>query len=400
MEPLPPFLKDKIKDETKPDANPLAWVLVEQALIAGREGLPLSECLAAAFDLVVASKFYAHVAPEGWLWCGHCNRDFYPILNACPYCVLESRFVHHKGHKPSSGQIGPATAEAFREIIAAYFALTGKDHCQVCNASEPIDLAIIDSESKMLFIAEVKAAPLFTPPLCRTHSADSMQTQTTLPLDHSCGVARRLHEAEFSLFVPDLENPFDIPLPSGVVGGGVPFNECLSRFFLEDPNQFRRFFVVWAKMWKAYQNKETESLLYWFCGACGLPRNPGEGWPKKANGRPEGSISDSKTSVGIDRTDDIKKATFQALKLGVDNRSKDSAPWTVMIGIASNLHAARHYDGYLKPYEDIIWGWSRSEGNPRELYNLFDGIVSFTRSHIRHDWLSKTLDWHGDGSEK
>jgi hypothetical protein len=398
MKSLPQFLSEKIGEKTPSDANPLATILVKIALNDRKSGVPLSERLAASFDLLVASKFYQYVVPEGWLWCGHSNKDFYPFLNACPSCVLDSRFVHHEGHKPGSGQIGPTTALAFREIVASYFSLTGKKNCIVCNASEPIDLAILDTKKKIIFMAEVKAAPLFTPPLCRPHTANSMQTQKTLPLNHSLGVERRLHEAEFSLYIPDSEKPLEIPIEAGAVGKEAPLDKYLAQSFKKNPALAVRYFKIWRRMWIAYQEKRTNDILYWFCGACGLPRNPGEGWPRQSDGKPKGSISDGKTSVGLDRTDDIKKATFQALKLGVENRGRDAGGWTLLIGLASNLHASRHYTGYLKPYEDIIWGWGKQK-NARELYNLFDGIISLTKSHIRHDWLSHTLDWEGDNHE-
>ena len=395
MKTHPKFLRDKIGEKTPSDANPLATVLVDIALRDACSGVPLPERLAASFDLIVASKFYQYVVPEGWLWCGHSNKDYYAFLNACPFCILQNRFVHHDGHKPGSGQIGPTTALAFREIVAAYFALTGKDNCCVCDASEPIDLAILDTENKMLFIAEVKAAPLFSPPLCRQHTGTSIQTQRALPLNHSIGVERRFNESAFSLFIPDIGEQFEIPVAAGAAGKGVALDKYLARSFQKDPALAVRYFKIWRKMWAAYQDKRTDDLLYWFCGACGLPRNPGEGWPRQADGKPKGSISDGKTSVGLDRTDDIKKATFQVLKLGVENRARDAGGWTLLIGLASNLHASRHYDGYLRPYEDIIWGWG-SQREARELYNLFDGIVSFTRTHIRDDWLSKTFDWQGE----
>ena len=395
METLPAFLKGKIREHTHPNANPLAYALVRYALSDMVSGVPLSQRLAASFDLLVASKFYQYTRPEEWLWCGHSGRDFYPTLNVCPNCVLDNRFVHTNGHKPGSGQIGPTTALAFREIIAAYFDLTGKASCIVCNASEPIDLAIADTENKVLFVAEVKAAPLFTPPLFRQHTTRSIQTQHTLPLNHSIGVSRNLHEAVVSLFVPDTEVPLEIPLEAGAVGGGIPLDESLATVIKEDYSIASRFFQLWSRMWDAYQRKDSSDILYWYCGACGLPPSPGEGWPREANGRPKGSISDGKTSVGIDRTDDIKKATFQVLKLGVDNRLKDPSPWRLLIGLASNVHAARHYDGYLRPYEEIVWGWAGTDEQVKNLYNLFDGIVSFTRSHMRDDWLSRTLDWHG-----
>lgn len=388
-------MDDKIHERTNATSNPLAYALVRYALRESESDLPLSIRLAAAFDLIVASKFYQYVQPENWLWCGNSEMDFYPVLNACPSCVLNRRFVHTKGHKPGSGQIGPTTAVAFREMIAAYFDLTGKANCFVCNASEPIDLAVVDTENKVLFITEVKAAPLFTPPLCRSHSTDSMQTQDTLPFYHSIGIARGLHEAEVSLFVPDVEAPFMIPVEEGIAGQGVPLDRSLANSIERDGSIPEKFFKVWSQMWEAYQRRDADNVLFWFCGACGRPLDPGEGWPREANGRPRGSISDGKTSVGIDRTDDIKKATFQALKLGVENRPNEMSPWKLLIGLASNVHAARHYDGYLRPYEDIVWGWANSEGQASELFNLFDGIVSFTKSHMRDEWLVRTFDWHG-----
>ena len=399
MDTLPRFLRDKIRDHTIAKANPLAYTLVHHALTVKSADIPLSKRLAAAFDLIVASKFYQHVKPEEWLWCGHSNRDFYSILNVCPSCVLQNKFVHTIGHKPGSGQIGPSTALAFREILAAYFDLTGKKECHVFSAREPIDIAVADTKNKTLFIAEVKAAPLFTPPLFTPHTTTSMQTQRALPLNHTLGVARNLHETEISLYIPDTNASWEIPVESGVFSIGLPVDIPLSRAIARNLDMASLFFRVWERMWQTYQEKNSSSPLYWFCGACGLPPNPGEGWPREANGRPKGSISDGKTSVGIDRTDDIKKATFQALKLGVENRRKDSSPWKLLIGLASNLHAARHYSGYLRPYEDIIWGWENTQEQNRQLYNLFDGIISFTRSHMRDPWLRKTLDWHGDANE-
>lgn len=355
----------------------------------------MTEKLAASFDLIVASKFYRYTMPEGWLWCGHANRDYYAYLNACPFCILENRFVHHEGHKPGSGQIGPVTAQAFREIVAAYFNLTKKNTCFVCDASEPIDLAIIDTKQQILFIAEVKAAPLFTPALSREHNNHSMQTQTALPLNHSLGIGRNLDEANISIFIPDTDKPLEIPIQAGSIGRAMPLEINLANSFKNDPALSTKYFKIWQKMWRSYREKDSSNLLYWSCGACGLPRNPGEGWPKQADGKPKGSISDGKTSVGLDRTDDIKKATFQALKLGVENRMRKVEPWTLLIGLASNLHAARHYSGYLQPYEDIVWGWGKNTEEDKELYNLFDGIISFTQSHMRHDWLKSIFDWHG-----
>lgn len=56
---------------------------------------------------------------------------------------------------------------------------------------------------------------------------------------------------------------------------------------------------------------------YWFTNSCGQPIPRPDTWPHRAGTGYE-SVSDSKTSVGIDRTDDIKKGTYQILKLGAE----------------------------------------------------------------------------------
>ncbi len=389
---LPKTLAPKIGEATAPDQNPLAMALVGMALRETSPEIPLSLRLAASFDLVVASKFYQYVKPEAWLWCGHAERDFYTYLNACPACTLQGRFVHQPGHKPGSGQIGPTTALAFREVVSAYFHQTGKNDCRVHNASEPIDLAVVDEARRVVFLAEVKAAPLFTPPVCRTHSASSMQTGATLAHNHTVGISRNLHLAECALFIPSPDGPFEIQVEAGSIGQDRPLDLALADSLAREPSIALRYFRAWAAMWGAYGEKRAEDPVFWFTGACGRPPSPGDGWPREASGKLKGSISDGKTSVGLDRTDDIKKATFQALKLGVENRRTDTGNWTLLIGLASNVHAARHYEGYLKPYEDIIWGWGEDRA-AGDLYNLFDGIVSFTRSHMRHEWLRQVLDW-------
>ncbi len=79
---LPEFLAAKIGSPTSGEANPLATILVRLALDAADSEVPLPERLAASFDLVVASKFYQYVRPEGWLWCGHCELDWHGVSDA------------------------------------------------------------------------------------------------------------------------------------------------------------------------------------------------------------------------------------------------------------------------------------------------------------------------------
>ena len=388
MPALPHFLDEKIIEVTMPARNPLASYLVKLALDRSKSPLSLSTKLAASFDLVVASKFYQYVKPEDWLWCEDAGRDYYPFLNACPYCTYQDSFVQFNGHKPPSGQIGPVTALAFRELLAAYFEATGKN-CSVYVASEPIDLMVVDWDHKRVFVAEIKAGPLFTPPLVAAHSAESMDTTSVLPLHHHSGTARRMDGRRINMFVPERSGIMEIPLSFGSIGGGKPLDLDLSLIFGEKPEYVLRYYNAWDIMWRANLRRNRKEKLFWFVGGCGRPKHCGEGWPVNSSGVPVGTVSDNKTSVGMDRTDDIKKATFQALTLGVDFRSRSLDGWELMTGIASNLHAARHESLYLKPYENLVWKWDSSH----HFYNLFDGIVTFTKSVFRNPILRTIFDW-------
>ncbi|MDD4018497.1 MAG: hypothetical protein PHV28_11195 [Kiritimatiellae bacterium] len=349
--------------------------------------------LAAIFDLVVASKFYRDVKPENWLWCEHGGHDFYPILNTCPFCILENRLVQHAGNKPSSGVIGPATSQAIREVFAAHYHFAGSKNISIFCGVEPADLVVVDYQSKNIFIAEVKAAPLFTPPLAVKHSS-SFSTGRTLPLKHSIGTLRGMEQQEVCLFLPMAGGKhFSWSIPKNGLGDPSWPESALIEAIKANPSSFHKYLESWKLLWEAYTCRDTTNPAFWFTGACGLPRDPGEGWPKTGDGKPKGTISDGKTSVGMDRTDDIKKSTFQVLKLGVETRQIDLQDWSLKIGLASNLHAVRHYDDYLLPYADIVWGWSEASVSPNKWYNLYDGIVAFSKSHTRDKWLTDITDW-------
>ena len=105
-------------------------------------------------------------------------------------------------------------------------------------------------------------------------------------------------------------------------------------------------------------------------------------------------MSDSKTSVGMDRTDDIKKGIYQVLKLGSVSKPHDSK-WDCKVGLISNIHAARHFDAYLESLRDIVWTLDTTGKAKRisdlpaeqELFNLFDGIIALTVTLSRDEWI-------------
>lgn len=67
--------------------------------------------------------------------------------------------------------------------------------------------------------------------------------------------------------------------------------------------------------------------------------------------------------------------------------------------LISNIHAVRHYNDYLHSLEDVVWLIDTGKKAKKvgdlpddmDVYNLFDGIITFTQSHIRDEWIEENL---------
>lgn len=161
------------------------------------------------------------------------------------------------------------------------------------------------------------------------------------------------------------------------------------------------YLAVWSEAFEAYSNSNLETRVRWLTNACGAPPRPLPAhWPKRARGKGYEVISDGKSSVGLDRTDDIKKALAQSLVSGVQFGS--SANPILVRGIASNLPAIRHHDDYLAPFLDVVWGYAPEPdaarpsagvelGDAGRLSRLLDGIVTLAGSHIVDPWLAEVF---------
>ncbi len=392
--PLPKPFESLCNSRVVPTGDALADLLVSQALSAASTSAGMSSgvALACAFDLLVAARFHNAIKPENWLWCPECERDFHPVLNACPGCSLSNRFIHFSGNKPGSGIIGPVTSASLQDLLASLFRSRGESHKEVYVCREPADLAILDTAAHAAFFCEVKAAPLFTAPCSVAHATETFAVNATLPLNHRQGTMRRFHQLAVSLLIPTAEGAYYLPI-SGTSPGERQWAELgLAATLRNDPTIFPKVAKAWSCLWNLYKTKNTADPRIWFTGGCGRPRNPGEGWPTDAAGKPLGAISDGKTSVGMDRTDDIKKSTFQVLKLGVEHRGHlESSSWKIGIGLLGNLPAARHYADYLAGYEEIAWSRTPANDAPRQWANLFDAVASFTESRFRAPFLSGLL---------
>ena len=102
----------------------------------------------------------------------------------------------------------------------------------------------------------------------------------------------------------------------------------------------------------------------------------------------------------MDRTDDIKKGIYQVLKIGAESKPNKSV-FVVRTALISNIHAVRHYHEYLASLEDIVWTLDKSRKAQKvedlapktDVYSLFDGIISFTESSIRDEWIAENFSF-------
>ena len=176
----------------------------------------------------------------------------------------------------------------------------------------------------------------------------------------------------------------------------------MQRVFSQDEQMFGRYFQFWERAFAAYSRGEwirgaAPDPIYWLTNACGQPVPRPEHWPARNSGEGFESVSDGKSSMGMDRTDDIKKGIYQVLKLGASAKPKSGI--TVKTALLSNIHAVRHYDAYLKDLQDIVW--TRTSKNAvtkagqlppdQNFYNLFDGIISFTENYARDSWSNENF---------
>lgn len=345
--------------------------------------------LAALFDLLVSCQYYNSIANKGWTYCPHSPQKLiYTYTNVCPRCLGNHEFVFTKANKPESGQIGAATSEILCAMLVAYFGMCNRN-IEIYRAIEPIDVIIHATDIGMMIIAEVKASPLFTIPL--SIACDELKENINgelVEVGHNLCDNPFIRKSQPSLFFPTTDSFKEATFQLTIDWDKpFPFYSAVLGLCESNPIFLDFYFRFWEEAFVAYRDKARGNPVFWLTNACGSPMPRPDNWPKLRSGGYE-SISDSKTSVGMDRTDDIKKGIYQVLKLGSQYKPEYANIKTALI---SNLHAIRHQEEYLDCVKDIIWTidesrsirrWSQIDPNV-PLYNLFDGIISFTQSDIR-----------------
>lgn len=380
-------------------ANLLIEVCKEQKKSSGEN---LGLLYAAAFDLLVATQYYAALAHSGWLYCPVTEpRLLFQYTNCCPRCALKNDFHFHVSNKPFSGKIGAATSRLLLLFLQSLLRSENRDE-EVLKGSEPVDAIIINRKKKKVLFAEIKASPLLTPVI----SAESEKLTEEVDgeiveQEHNSVNNTRLFESKLQIMVPTLSssnlweaNFFDMGKRDNATDKKWGFRGILS-LLNNDSFFFPQYFQYWKSSFSSYHPKKPNSI-YWLTNACGSPSPIPSNWPQRRTGKGYESVSDAKTSVGMDRTDDIKKGIYQVLKLGAQGKLIGSS-WDYKVGLLSNIHAARHFHDYLDSLKDVVWTLDESKRAKKvsdlpakqDLYNLFDGIIALTSTLSRDEWIDE-----------
>ena len=277
--------------------------------------------LASAFDLLVAAEYYGMVSHSGWLYCPNEKpRLYFHFTNCCPRDVTGNRFFFNPSNKPTSGKIGTATSRLLLLFIQKIFQRKDLNET-VLKGTEPVDAVIVNNKTKQVLFAEIKASPLVTLPVStETQHLTKEINGETVNTEHISIVNSTLYGTPIDIFLPVFVND---KWEESYYRLGQRENEkdiyWAYRGFINLLNNnkdfFEQYFLFWQEALRAYQPRSNESI-FWLTNACGTPSPVPKGWQKRRVGSGYESVSDSKTSVGMDRTDYIKKGIYQVLKLG------------------------------------------------------------------------------------
>lgn len=383
-------------------AAQLYWLAEHTFGGVGRKG----NALAALFDLAVTATYLQKVPTKGWYYCPKPTHAVltYPFVNICPSCLKDKELKHLSSNKPSSASIGKATSQILTVFLdrQAKAALGDEYAMMSITGNEMVDAILLGPEKVVLF--EIKSAPLIAfPIIVRSDFLTVMDAEigeATPAMPHSSADVSGVYPAE--LMVDEY-----LSVPVGRVAGftrNEHFTHILN--WLSAGGNVFRYVESWERTFAGYADAHQRSSTYWLTNGCGVPNPRPRDWPRRQNGGHK-SISDGKSSVGLDRTDDMKKGIYQVLKISTHYKEfAESGGREVYVALVSNIHAVKHHDDYLAELEDLVWTIDGSRRSyvrrtsdgymivpADKVYNLFDGLISFTHSHFRAEFLKEAYDF-------
>ena len=338
--------------------------------------------LPALFDFVVSAKYVERmVANGGWTYCSGADSTespalFFPFLKTCPRCsVRRGTRPIAKSNKPSSDPIGEIANDTTMLIFSELLKLTAPE-ARIAKSSDrrgDVDLVIYDQE--MMALVETKSSPLSVYPaeiILTEPMTESKDGEVSTKSDHSDATADV--SGDLFLYVPHI----DLHIPIGKKSGeGWPYAALIQ--FVKTRENTAKIISAWQELLETYsqgQRQATKDKNYrrWLTCGCG------------------GGVDDSKNAPGLDRSDDVKKGTYQALKFGTYYKEK-CPRHRIRSVLMSNFMAHHGFEKYLSEMQDVIWtkekyfvtldhpNTSGTRVVPDDrMFNLYDGMITLTRS--------------------
>jgi len=364
-----------------------------QSLPAAKDDFAPDVVLPALFDLTVSAKYAERMTSSGgWTYCAGTDMEqetpalYFPFLKTCPRCSAK-RGVRHtvKSNKPASDTIGAIASDVTALILLELIRWTAPN-ARVATTSKrrgDVDLVIYDQD--VIALGEIKSSPLVVYPLetVLTHPMTEVREGTSVPkCDHSPATVD-LDQTELSLYIPHT----DLRIPLGRRNETDWPYAALGRF-LDDPHRLALLVSAWKELYDVYaaasegrggRRGHTDYRRWLMCG-CG------------------DDVDDSKNAPGLERTDDMKKGTYQVLKYGT--YYKEKCPRRIIRTVLiSNFLPLRKFDDYLSEMQDVLWTKEKYSValssahqdviafRSNSVFSLYDAILGLTRSIYRDEHL-------------
>lgn len=346
-----------------------------------RQDYPPNLAFGALFDLVVSAKYAERlVADGGWTYCASENGYdgsslYFCYLRTCPRCSVNKGMKPKVvSNKPASDTIGEICGDVTYQILSEIIKVNTPSTKLAKNKDRQADVDFVFYTANMLALGETKSSPLVIYPLevrLDKHLTEVRDGQRVAKRTHTQATVNLAH-TEIWMYIPHKNIRIHL--------GRATTSEWLYEPLIEYvklPENVAGIIAAWKELYDVYAANllrgQTDPRKWITCG-CG------------------GGVDDSKNKPGMDRTDDIKKGTYQSLKFGTYYKEKDPQR-RVRSLIASNFFPLRTFDRYLSEMTDVIWTkekYSRTLTMPKsdnlaafakqDIFYLYDAIICFTES--------------------
>lgn len=375
-----------------------------QSSIEPIESLHPKIALPALFDLI-ASAAYAErtVTNDGWLYCSGDDFDdeqpalYFPFLKTCPRCSVKRGIKPTAAsNKPGSDTIGEIASNATILILAEVIRRIAPD-AKIAKVSDRVgDVDAVIYDKNLLALMEIKSSPLVLYPI-EINLIEKMTKledgELTSKREHSPATPI-LDAPKMSFYIPHINHR--IPIKEYGTSDWA-YSSLID--YVQDNQNLSTLLSAWHELYGVYitmrqqedeegqrKSRNIDSRRWILCG-CGKP------------------VDDGKNAPGMDRTDDIKKGTYQVLKYGTYYKEKCRRRIIKSI-LASNFLPFHGYERYLSEMKDVIWTKDKykvtlPEDVPLEnviafrvddVFNLYDAILCLTTSIYRDRDLERILN--------